>query len=109
MEPFTVIANEHLPANMVASSPERLKVALVALQNQARYASQYILAMRSHDGNVSFSGEAVDELRKSQEVIKTMQRECFIIIEGAKLARKPVPELCLHDLAFTGLIALNLR
>jgi len=96
---------------MVFSTPERLKTALIALQTQARSASDLIGCFRSGnvEENTKTADAAQDRLRSSQEVIKVMPRECFIIVEAARLLGKPIPDVSVQDLAFTGLIALDFR
>lgn len=105
---LALVRNEQLPPNMVAATPERLKMALLALQAQARSASELVAVLR-HGGNAQAGADnAAEQLRASQEIIKTMPRECFIVVEGARLLGKPIPDITLRDLAFTGLIALNI-
>ncbi|MEB0221345.1 hypothetical protein [Pseudomonas sp. AB12(2023)] len=106
-----LVNNDQLPANMVSATPERLVTALLALQTQARSARELIHRLR--DGNVQANLEAVDEahnlLRRSQEVIKVMPRECFVIVEAARLLSTPIPDVTVMDLVFTGLISLDIR
>lgn len=101
------VRNEQLPPNMVAVTPERLKTALVALQAQARSASELVAAMKDGSCAREHADEATQRLRAAQETIKALPRECFIVVEGARLLGKPIPDVTLQDLAFTGLIALN--
>ncbi|MCU1737544.1 MULTISPECIES: hypothetical protein [unclassified Pseudomonas] len=106
---LAVLNNHQLPPNMVSSTPERLKTALVALQMQARSASDLIGCFRTgnEEDNLKSADVALDRLRSSQEVMKVMPRECFIIVEAARLLGKPIPDVSVQDLAFTGLIALD--
>ncbi len=108
---LAVLNNHQVPPNMVFSTPERMKTALIALQTQARSASDLIGCFRSGnvEANIKSADAAQDQLRSSQEVIKVMPRECFIIVEAARLLGKPIPEVSVQDLAFTGLIALDYR
>lgn len=106
---LTVLNNFQLPPNMVSSTPERLKTALVALQMQARSAVDLIgcIKIGKDEDNLKSADAALDRLRNSQEVIKVMPRECFIIVEAARLLGKPIPDVSVQDLAFTGLFALD--
>lgn len=106
---LAVLNNHQLPPNMVSSTPERLKTALVALQTQARSASDLIGCFKrgKDEDNLKTADAALDRLRSSQEVMRVMPRECFIIVEAARLLGKPIPDVSVQDLAFTGLIALD--
>ncbi|NWC90515.1 hypothetical protein [Pseudomonas reactans] len=108
---LAVLNNHQVPPNMIAATPERLKTALIALQTQARSASDLIGCLRggSVEENSKSADAAEDRLRSSQEVIRVMSRECFIIVEAARLLGKPIPDVSVQDLAFTGLIALDYR
>ncbi|UST77163.1 hypothetical protein [Pseudomonas siliginis] len=104
-----MLNNNSVPPNMVSSTPERLKTALTALQAQARSASELIGCFKNGDvdENMMKADQARDRLHSSQEVIRVMPRECFIIVEAARLLGKPIPHVSVQDLAFTGLIALD--
>lgn len=106
---LAVLNNHQLPPNMVSTTPERLKTALVALQRQACSASDLIEYFKSgkDEDNLKAVDAALDRLRSSQEVMKVMPRECFIIVEAARLLGKPIPDVRVQDLAFSGLIALD--
>ncbi|MDQ0655197.1 hypothetical protein [Pseudomonas cedrina] len=106
---LAVLNNHQLPPNMVSSTPERLKIALVALQTQAHSASDLIGCLKrgKDEDNLKTPDAALDRLRNSQEVMRVMPRECFIIVEAARLLGKPIPDVSVQDLAFTGLIALD--
>lgn len=106
---LAVLNNHQLPPNMVTSTPERLKTALVALQLQACSASDLIGCFKSgkDEDNLKSVDAALDRLRSSQEVMKVMPRECFVIVEAARLLGKPIPDVSVQDLAFTGLIAFD--
>lgn len=106
---LAVLNNHQLPPNMVSTTPERLKTALVALQMQARSASELIGCFKkgNDEENLKIADVALERVRSSQEVIKIMPRECFILIEAARLLGKPIPEVSVQDLAFTGLIAFD--
>ncbi|MOA24706.1 hypothetical protein D3C78_1453960 [compost metagenome] len=108
---LAVLTNHLVPPNMVCSTPERLKTALLALQTQARSASELIGCFRSGnmEDDLKAADAARDRLRTSQEVIMVMPRECFIVVEAARLLGKPIPEVTVQELAFTGLIALDYR
>ena len=103
-----LVRNEQLPPNMVAATPERIKTALLALQAQARSASELVSVLRNCANSEVIADNAAEQLRASQEVIKAMPRECFIVVEAARLLGKPIPDVSLKDIAFTGLIALNI-
>ena len=99
--------SDQVPPNMVASTPERIKTALLALQTQARSASELIGCLREGKNAAEHVDDAKKRLRTSQAVIRVMPRECFVVVEAARLLGKPIPDVTLKDLAFTGLIALN--
>lgn len=111
--PFRLVElnNSAVPPNMTVSSPERIYTALSALQRQARSASELIGHMREakHSDRLDVISEAFERLEGSQSVIRTMPRECFVVIEAARLLGKPIPDVTVQDLVFTGLIALEIH
>jgi hypothetical protein len=101
------LRSDQVPPNMVASTPERIKTALLALQTQASSASELIGCLREGKNAAELVEAAKAHLRTSQEIIRVMPRECFVVVEAARLLGKPIPDVTLKDLAFTGLIVLN--